>query len=115
MAEKRKKTARRSMTGRAIGLAGLLECQDGAIVSKVLLNKRTGNVTLFAFGGGEGLTEHTSPYDAMIVMVEGSATITIAGGRRRVKAGEMIVMPANKPHAVAADGPFKMLLVMIRS
>jgi len=89
--------------------------QEDAIVSKTLMNKETGSVTLFAFGKGQELSEHTSPYDAMVSILDGVSEITISGHPMRVKAGEMIVMPADEPHALAAVERFKMLLVMIRS
>ncbi len=89
--------------------------QDDAIVSKTLVNKETGSVTLFAFDRGQALSEHTSPFDAMVMILDGVAEITISGHPVRVKAGEMIIMPADEPHALKALEPFKMLLVMIRS
>ena len=96
-------------------LKELLAFQDGAIVSRVLAKNSGGNVTLFAFDTGEGLSEHTAPFDALVVGVEGRADITIAGVRYAVGEGEMLVLPANRPHAVRAESPFKMLLVMLRA
>jgi len=86
----------------------------GAVVSKTLLKKDTGNITLFSFDTGQGLSEHTAPFDAVVYIVDGAADITIGGEMRAVKKGEMIVMPAGIPHALHAPEPFKMLLVMIR-
>lgn len=86
----------------------------GSVVSKTLLKKDTGNITLFAFDAGQGLSEHTSPYDAVVFILDGSAQIAIGGDARLVKAGEMLVMPANVSHALQAEEPFKMLLIMIR-
>jgi quercetin dioxygenase-like cupin family protein len=94
--------------------ADLVEYQTGSVVSKQLIAKPTGNVTVFAFDKGEGLSEHTAPFDALVQIVEGSATITISHVDYPMKAGEMIIMPANEPHAVKADEKFKMMLVMVR-
>ena len=87
---------------------------DGSIVSKILLKKDTGNITLFAFDAGQGLSEHTAPFDAVVHILDGKAEITIGGKSNEVKAGEMLIMPANVPHALHASERFKMLLVMIR-
>jgi len=101
--------------GRALDLSDLLRYQDGAVVSRTLLDKDAGTVTLFAFDKGEGLSTHSAPYDATVLVVEGEAEIKISGKANRVKAGELIIMPANKPHALRAVERFKMLLIMIRS
>lgn len=96
-------------------LRGLLQYHEGSVVSRVLLKNKGGNVTVFAFDAGEGLSEHTAPFDALIVGVEGEADVTIEGQAFRLHAGQSVVLPANRPHAVAATaGPFKMMLVMIR-
>jgi quercetin dioxygenase-like cupin family protein len=87
---------------------------EGAVVSKTLIKKDAGNVTLFAFEAGQGLSEHTAPFDALVQILDGEAHITIGGEDRTVSAGEMIIMPANVPHALQAEKAFKMLLVMIR-
>ena len=87
---------------------------EGAVVSKTVIKKDTGNVTLFAFEAGQGLSEHTAPFDALVEILDGEALITIGGKAQTVKAGEMIVMPANVAHALQAEKAFKMLLVMIR-
>ena len=89
--------------------------QDGAVVSRTLLKRGGGTVTLFAFDDGQALSEHTAPFDAIAHVLEGEALITIAGTPLTVRAGEMILMPANQPHAVAAPSRFTMLLTMIRS
>ena len=94
--------------------AGHVAYIDGAVVSKTLIKKETGNVTLFAFEAGQGLSEHTAPFDALVEILDGEARITIGGEARTVKAGEMIIMPADVPHALHAEKAFKMLLVMIR-
>ncbi len=100
--------------GEVINLATDINYGDGAVVSKTLLNKKTGTLTLFSFDAGQGLSEHTSPYDATVVITEGEGVITIAGEELILKAGEMIIMPANIPHDVQARTRFKMLLIMIR-
>jgi len=87
----------------------------GSVVSKTLLKKNIGNLTLFSFDRGQGLTEHTSPYDAVVYILDGRAEITIGGKMATVNAGEMLIMPADVPHALHAAERFKMLLVMIRS
>ncbi|MCE7937832.1 cupin domain-containing protein [bacterium] len=96
-------------------LGGMLHVQEGAIVSRVLLKNAGGTVTLFAFDDGQGLSEHTTPYDALVVAVEGRAEIDVAGATHAVAAGETIVLPAGQPHAVRAVGPFKMVLTMLRA
>ena len=95
--------------------AGLVQYQEGSIVSREILRKETGTVTVFAFDKGQGLSEHTAPFDALVHVLDGNAAITIAGEERPVTAGELIIMPANKPHALFAKDRFKMMLVMIRS
>ncbi|MDH7596009.1 MAG: cupin domain-containing protein [Candidatus Bathyarchaeota archaeon] len=84
------------------------------MVSRTVIDKKAGTVTLFAFDKGEGLSEHTAPFDAMVCVLDGEAEVTIAGKPLRVRAGEMVIMPANKPHALRAVERFKMLLIMIR-
>jgi quercetin dioxygenase-like cupin family protein len=96
-------------------VADLVAYQDDAIVSRVVVKRDAGNVTLFAFDAGQELSEHTAPYDALVQVVEGEAAITVAGRPYRVGAGEMILMPARQPHALKATSRFKMLLTMIRS
>ena len=100
----------------AVGeLAHLLQYQAGSVVSRVMMKNSGGTVTLFAFDAGEGLSEHTAPFDALVLLVDGEAEIEISGEPFRLTAGQTITMPANKPHAVRALRKFKMLLVMIRS
>jgi quercetin dioxygenase-like cupin family protein len=103
------------LTVKAIKLADLVNYQEGSIVSRTIIDKKTGTVTLFAFYKGQGLSEHTAPFDALIYLLEGEAEITIAGKPYNLKEGEMIIMPANEPHAVKATQKFKMILSMIRS
>jgi len=98
-----------------MSLETLISYQEGSIVSRQIVKKETGNVTLFAFAAGQGLTEHTSPFDVLVQVLEGEAEVTISKKPFRLKAGEVILMPAGQPHAVKAIAPFKMLLTMIRS
>jgi quercetin dioxygenase-like cupin family protein len=95
-------------------LADQVSYQEGSVVSRKILGGKRGNVTLFAFAAGEGLTEHTSPYAALVVVLEGEASIRVGGEERSVRAGQAITLPATVPHALDARQPFKMLLVMIR-
>ena len=105
-----------NIKGKPLNLKDEIAYADGAVVSKTLLKKETGNITLFSFDKGQGLSEHTSPFDAVVQVVEGEGAFIIAGEMQTVKEGEMIIMPANIPHDVqAAEQPFKMLLTMIRS
>lgn len=101
--------------GKAVALASLVEYQAGAIVSREILRKQTGTVTTFAFDEGQALSEHTAPFDALVCVLDGEGEILIEGKPHKVAAGQMIIMPANKPHAVKAVSRFKMMLVMIRS
>jgi len=94
---------------------GLAAYQSGTVVSRTLLKRAGGTITLFAFDEGQSLSEHTAPFDAVAQVLEGEADITIAGTPLRVSTGEMVLMPANQPHAVNARTRFKMLLTMIRS
>ena len=96
-------------------LESLVTYQEHSIVSKQVLNKKAGTLTLFAFDKGEGLSEHTAPYNASVLIFDGKAEIKIGGKTHVLKKGEMIIMPANIPHALKAVEPFKMLLIMIRS
>lgn len=96
-------------------LLDMLQYQDGSIVSRVLLKNKGGTVTLFAFDTGEGLSEHTAPFDALVVVTDGEAEVEIAGESFKVRQGETIILPANQPHAVKATTKFKMILIMIRA
>ncbi|TYO93311.1 cupin domain-containing protein [Desulfallas thermosapovorans] len=98
-----------------ISLAEFIDYQQGSVVSRTLVDKQTGTVTLFAFDQGQGLSEHTAPFDAMVQLLDGEAEVTIAGNPLRLKKGDMVIMPANKPHALRAVERFKMLLTMIRA
>lgn len=99
----------------AVKIQDLVEYQEGSIVSRTIIDKKAGTVTAFAFDRGQGLSEHTAPFDALVYAFDGRAEVTISGERIGLRPGEMIVMPANQPHALRALEPFKMLLVMIRS
>ena len=94
---------------------GLVNYQDGSIVSREIVKKPTGSVTIFAFDEGQGLSEHTVPFDALVHIVEGETEISIAGQPHRLQGGEMILLPANQPHAIKALKRFKMILTKIRS
>ncbi|MDH5451082.1 MAG: cupin domain-containing protein [Candidatus Bathyarchaeota archaeon] len=96
-------------------LADLVNYQEGSVVSRTIIDKKAGTVTLFAFDQEQGLSEHIVPFDAMVFLLEGEGDFKISGKSYRVKKGEMIMMPANQPHALKAISKFKMLLIMIRS
>lgn len=100
---------------KAVNLAGLVEYQAGSVVSREVVKKPTGTVTVFAFDAGQGLSEHTAPFDALVYLLDGRAEIIIGGKPVAAGAGDVVVMPANVPHALKAAERFKMLLVMIRS
>jgi len=100
--------------GQALKLIDLVDYQKGSVVSKQIIKKNTGNVTLFAFDEGQGLSEHTAPFDALVYIFEGEAEIFVDGKSNPVGSGNIIIMPANKPHALKAIKRFKMLLVMIK-
>ena len=101
--------------GEPVNPADLVEYQEGTIVSRTIADRPTGTITLFAFAAGQALSEHTAPFDALLMVLDGNAEVTISGKASQLSAGQMIVMPADQPHAVAAVANFKMLLVMIRS
>ena len=104
-----------SFIGIVATLEGLIEYQKGAVVSRTVIDKPAGTITIFAFDKGQGLSEHAAPFDALVSVIDGEVEITISGKAFRVKVGEMLIMPANKPHALKALTPFKMMLVMIKS
>ena len=103
------------LAGQATRLIDLTDYQAGSIVSRTIIDKSTGTLTLFAFDEGQGLSEHTAPFDALVYIIDGEAKITISGKSIQVKQGEMVIMPANQPHALKASHRFKMMLVMIKS
>ena len=104
-----------SCVGQGQDLAELVDYSDDSIVSKTILDKSAGTLTLFAFDAGQRLSEHSAPYDAVVQVVDGRGRITINGVDSVVSAGELIIMPGNIPHSVTADEKFKMLLIMIRA
>ncbi|AKB80470.1 hypothetical protein MSHOH_3987 [Methanosarcina horonobensis HB-1 = JCM 15518] len=103
------------LRARTLKVEDLIEYQNGAVVSREIIRKGTGTVTIFAFDKGEGLNEHTAPFDAMVQVIDGKAEITISGNKNVLEKGDMIIMPANEPHALHALERFKMILTMIRS
>lgn len=100
---------------RAVRTRGVVGYQEDSVVSRTLINKKGGTVTVFAFDENQGLSEHTAPYDALVQIIEGEAEITISGKPYSVKEGEMIIMPADEPHALRASKKFKMILTMVKA
>jgi quercetin dioxygenase-like cupin family protein len=100
--------------GQVARMADLVDYREGSVVSRTIVRKEGGNVTLFAFDRGQGLSEHTAPFDALVCLLDGEAEITISGRVHPMKAGDLILMPASEPHALRATSRFKMLLTMIR-
>ena len=103
-----------NLAGTVLNINDLVSYQTGSVVSRTLIDKSVGTVTVFAFDHGQGLSEHTAPFDAFVQIIDGTADITIDGYLHTVKEGEMIIMPANRPHSLKANPQFKMLLTMIR-
>lgn len=103
------------LEGQVINIANLVDYQEGSIVSRTLIDKSAGTITLFAFDKEQGLSEHMAPFDALVYILDGEAIVTISGKSLNVIQGEMVIMPANKPHALRAISRFKMMLVMIKS
>jgi quercetin dioxygenase-like cupin family protein len=103
------------LISRAAHLLEAVQYQDGSIVSRTLIDKNAGSVTLFAFSAGQGLSEHTAPFDALVYIFDGEADITISGKKMYLKQGDLTIMPANEPHALKASRRFKMLLIMIKA
>jgi quercetin dioxygenase-like cupin family protein len=104
-----------NLVAQASDLASLIDYQEGSVVSRTLIDKDTGTVTLFAFDAGQGLSEHTAPYDAMVYAIDGTVEVTITGKPIVLRPREMTIMPANQPHALAAKTRFKMMLIMIKA
>ena len=100
---------------KAIKVRELIDYQEGSVVSRTILETETGTVTLFAFAEGQGLSEHTAPFDALVHLLDGEAEVIISGQSLHIREGELVIMPANKPHALKAVTKFKMLLTMLRS
>lgn len=104
-----------TLIGKAIDLNGLVAYADGSVVSRTLIDRKIGTITIFTFDAGQGLSEHTAPFDAFVQVIDGSADVTIDGKIHKVASGEFIIMPANIPHSLKAVEKFKMMLVMIRA
>jgi quercetin dioxygenase-like cupin family protein len=104
-----------SFSDQVVSLIDLVAYQDQAVVSRTIIDKETGTATLFSFDEDQGLSEHTAPFDALVYLLEGEADITISGNTHHLTKGDMIIMPANQPHALKAKRKFKMLLIMIKS
>lgn len=104
-----------NLAGKVANMAGMVDYQAGSVVSRTVIDKTAGTLTLFAFDAGQGLSEHTAPFDALVYLLDGAAEVTISGKPLRLEPGEMVVMPAGRPHALKALRRFKMLLVMIKS
>ena len=104
-----------NLKARALNLIDFVDYQKGSVVSREIISQKTGTLTLFAFDEGQGLSEHTAPFDATVYCLDGVAEVTISGNPIQLKTGEMVIMPANEPHALQAVSPFKMLLIMIRA
>ena len=116
MQDKKKATDNETLAaGNVFKMADTIGYQAGSVVSRTLIDKPAGTVTLFAFAQGQGLSEHTAPFDALVYLLDGEVNITIAGKSHILTGGEMIIMPANKPHALKAIKQFKMMLVMVKS
>ncbi len=98
----------------ALNLSEMVDYQEGSVVSRTLIERNSGTITLFAFDAGESLSEHTAPFDAMVYLLDGEAEVTLSHQPLSLKAGEMLIMPAGKPHALKATRRFKMLLIMIK-
>jgi quercetin dioxygenase-like cupin family protein len=110
--EQNKEAVKKAQTMKMISL---VEYQEGSIVSRTLIDKKAGTVTFFAFDEGQGLSEHVAPYDALVSVLDGEAEVSLSEKIYRIKAGEMIILPANKPHALKAIRKFKMMLIMIKA
>lgn len=104
-----------TLIGKAVDLNGLVAYADGSVVSRTLIDRKIGTITIFTFDAGQGLSEHTAPFDAFVQVIDGSADVTIDGKIHKVASGEFIIMPANIPHSLKAVEKFKMMLVMIRA
>ena len=104
-----------SIIAKTVNAAGLIAYQEGSVVSRTVIDKPQGTVTIFAFDKGQALSEHTAPYDAVVHVLDGEVEVTISGKPSVVKPGEMIVMPANDPHALKALTPFKMMIIMVKA
>jgi quercetin dioxygenase-like cupin family protein len=108
-------SGREVTSGQPLTMTELVAYQEGSVVSRTLIDKKVGTLTVFSFDAGQGLSEHTAPYDAFVQILDGEADITIDGTVHRLTAGQMIIMPADRPHALKGGTRFKMLLVMVRA
>jgi quercetin dioxygenase-like cupin family protein len=115
MEKEEKKNGPERLVAEVNRLVDLVAYQRGSVVSRTIIDKKTGTVTLFSFDEGQGLSEHTAPFDALVYLLDGEAEISISGKPLHLREGEMVIMPANQPHALKALKGFKMLLIMIRS
>lgn len=104
-----------NLSARPVDLESLVQYQEGAVVSRTIISKKTGTVTLFSFDEGQELNEHSAPFDALVTCLDGEAEVTISGTPHCLRKGEMIILPARKPHALKATRKFKMALIMIRA
>ncbi len=115
MSNEKRSSVETALSGTPTEASTLAAYQEGSVVSRTIMNKETGSVTFFAFDEGQGLKEHTTPFDALVQIIDGEAEITISGVPKTVQAGEIIIMPAKEPHALHANKRFMMILTMIRS
>lgn len=115
MDSKKDETGMERLIAQPLELAGLADYQKDSVVSQTIINKKTGTVTFFAFDEGQGLSEHTTPFDALVYLIDGEAEVVISGKPLHMKKGEMVIMPGNQPHSLKALKKFKMILTMIRS
>lgn len=115
MTQRDETTADQSLVGQVLRLVDQVGYQDGSVVSKTIVKKNTGTVTLFAFDRGQGLSEHTTPFDALVWVLDGEVEVTISGDKHRLREGDALIMPADVPHALYAVERYKMALVMIHS
>jgi quercetin dioxygenase-like cupin family protein len=115
MSSQQAQSKREMPVAEVVSLSSLVNYQEGSVVSRTLINRTAGTITLFAFDEGQGLSEHTAPFDAVAHVLEGDAEIMVAGEPLRTTGGEAVLMPANQPHALKALKKFKMLLTMVRS
>jgi quercetin dioxygenase-like cupin family protein len=110
-----KNTSSKRLVGVASNLEGLIDYQEGSVVSRTIIDKKAGTITVFAFDENQGLSEHTAPYDALVYVISGEVDVTISGNPIKLTKGQMTILPANQPHALFAKSQFKMLLTMIKS
>ncbi len=115
MNSNKKKEVPLELKAQATRLIDLINFQEGSVVSREIISKKTGTVTLFAFDEGQGLSEHTAPFDAFVSCLDGDVEVTISGNPTQLKPGDIVIMPAHQPHALKALKKFKMLLIMIRT